>query len=193
VFCVFSVQLVERELWQKKDLEGLIGVVPMHDSQASEQPLSPRVSGLQSIPEGIATGGGGRESSGAARVPSDLQPPLDQPTGAGERIHWHPRGVAARALALQQHMEKVTGRVTYTVILEGWCRFGVQALNACDLYNTAHVTQLDYTKSEMEQAESDPEVQVLARQFKSVAGDLISLLQQVLTTFLLVCIPNFAL
>jgi hypothetical protein len=46
---------------------------------------------------------------------------------------------------------------------------------------------------EMEQAESDPEVQVLARQFKSVAGDLISLLQQVLTTFLLVCIPNFAL
>jgi hypothetical protein len=44
----------------------------------------------------------------------------------------------------------------------------------------------------MEQAESDPEVQVLARQFKSVAGDLISLLQQVLTTFLLVCIPNFA-
>ncbi|CAM6024153.1 unnamed protein product [Sphagnum balticum] len=171
-----DVRLVERELWQKKDLEGLIGVVPMHDSQASEQPLSPRVSGLQSIPE--ATGGGGRESSGAARVPSDLQPPLDQPTGAGERIHWHPRGVAARALALQQHMEKVTGRVTYTVILEGWCRFGVQALNACDLYNTAHVTQLDYTKSEMEQAESDPEVQVLARQFKSVAGDLISLLQQ---------------
>ncbi len=46
---------------------------------------------------------------------------------------------------------------------------------------------------EMEQAENDPEVQVLARQFKSVAGDLISLLQQVLTTFLLVCIPNFAL
>ncbi len=46
---------------------------------------------------------------------------------------------------------------------------------------------------EMEQAESDPEVQVLARQFKSVAGDLISLLQQVLTTFLLVCIPDFAL
>jgi hypothetical protein len=46
------VRLVERELWQKKDLEGLIGVVPMHDSQASEQPLSPRVSGLQSIPEG---------------------------------------------------------------------------------------------------------------------------------------------
>jgi ATP-dependent Lon protease len=29
----------------------------------------------------------------------------------------------------------------------------------------------------MEQAESDPEVQVLARQFKSVAGDLISLLE----------------
>jgi ATP-dependent Lon protease len=44
-------------------------------------------------------------------------------------------------------MEKVTGRVTYTVILEGWCRFGVKALNACDLYNNAHVTQLDYTKS----------------------------------------------
>jgi hypothetical protein len=86
-----DVRLVERELWQKKDLEGLIGVVPMHDSQASEQPLSPRVSGLQSIPEGTATGGGGRESSGAARVPSDLQPPLDQPTGAGERILWHPR------------------------------------------------------------------------------------------------------
>ncbi len=49
---MFSVRLVQQELWQKKNLEGLIGVVPMHDSQASEQPLSPRVSGLQSIPEG---------------------------------------------------------------------------------------------------------------------------------------------
>lgn len=31
----------------------------------------------------------------------------------------------------------------------------------------------------MEQAEKDPEVQVLSRQFKAVAGDLISLLEQV--------------
>jgi hypothetical protein len=45
----------------------------------------------------------------------------------------------------------------------------------------------------MEQAEKDPEVQVLARQFKSVAGDLISLLEPVLTAFLLFCIPKFAL
>jgi hypothetical protein len=44
----------------------------------------------------------------------------------------------------------------------------------------------------MEQAEKDPEVQVLARQFKSVAGDLISLLEPVLTAFLLFCIPKFA-
>jgi hypothetical protein len=43
----------------------------------------------------------------------------------------------------------------------------------------------------MEQAEKDPEVQVLARQFKSVAGDLISLLEPVLTAFLLFCIPKF--
>ena len=32
---------------------------------------------------------------------------------------------------------------------------------------------------EMDQAERDPEVQVLSRQFKAVAGELISLLEQV--------------
>jgi ATP-dependent Lon protease len=57
------------------------------------------------------------------------------------------RGVAARVLALQQHMEKPTSRVTYTVVLEGRCRFGVQEFNVHDLYNTARVTQLDSTKA----------------------------------------------
>lgn len=33
--------------------------------------------------------------------------------------------------------------------------------------------------AEMEQAEKDPEVHVLSRQFKAVAGELISLLEQV--------------
>jgi hypothetical protein len=47
-----SVQLVEQELWQKEDLKGLIGVVPMHDSQASDRPLSPRASMLQFLQEG---------------------------------------------------------------------------------------------------------------------------------------------
>lgn len=49
---VCSVQLVEQELWQKEDLKGLIGVVPMHDSQASDRPLSPRASMLQFLQEG---------------------------------------------------------------------------------------------------------------------------------------------
>ncbi len=49
---VCSVQLVEQELWQKEDLEGLIGVVPMHDSQASDRPLSPRAAMLQFLQEG---------------------------------------------------------------------------------------------------------------------------------------------
>jgi ATP-dependent Lon protease len=123
----------------------------------------------------MVTRGGERESSMVAPPPSDLQPPVGRQTN--ETIHWHPRGVAARVLALQQHMEKPTSRVTYTVVLEGRCRFGVQEFNVHDLYNTARVTQLDSTKAEMEQAEKDPEVQVLARQFKSVAGDLISLLE----------------
>jgi ATP-dependent Lon protease len=123
----------------------------------------------------MVTRGGERESSVVAPPPSDLQPPVGRQTN--ETIHWHPRGVAARVLALQQHMEKPTSRVTYTVVLEGRCRFGVQEFNVHDLYNTARVTQLDSTKAEMEQAEKDPEVQVLARQFKSVAGDLISLLE----------------
>ncbi|CAM6013419.1 unnamed protein product [Sphagnum balticum] len=170
-----SVQLVEQELWQKEDLKGLIGVVPMHDSQASDRPLSPRTSMLQFLQEGKNFDCGERESSAVAPPPSDLQPPVGRQ--ANETIHWHPRGVAARVLALQQHMEKPTSRVTYTVVLEGRCRFGVQEFNVHDLYNTARVTQLDSTKAEMEQAEKDPEVQVLARQFKSVAGDLISLLE----------------
>lgn len=57
------------------------------------------------------------------------------------------RGVAARALALQQNMEKHTGRVTYVVILEGWCRFGVQDLSSNGSYKSARVTQLDLNQS----------------------------------------------
>ena len=57
------------------------------------------------------------------------------------------RGVAARALHLSRGMEKPSGRVTYTVVLEGWCRFNVQEMNTRGTYNTASVVQLDMTRT----------------------------------------------
>jgi ATP-dependent Lon protease len=87
-------------------------------------------------------------------------------------------GVAARALHLSRGVEKPSGRVTYIVVLEGLCRFSVQELNARGSYHVARVSRLDMTKTELEQAEQDPDLIALSRQFKATAMELISVLEQ---------------
>ncbi|KAG0567378.1 hypothetical protein M758_7G147500 [Ceratodon purpureus] len=167
-----SVRLIEQELWQKEDKGRLIGVLPLHDRL--EQSSSAGSSVLSSSsPQGTRTNVHGEKERGAVN-PSETQVSKN----GDDLIQWHPRGVAARALELEQEVEKYTGRVTYTVMLEGWCRFGVQELISNSSYKSARITQLDRNKAETEQAEKDPEVHVLSRQFKAVAGELISLLEQ---------------
>ncbi|VFQ66403.1 unnamed protein product [Cuscuta campestris] len=95
-----------------------------------------------------------------------------------EVIHWHNRGVAARALHLSRGVEKPSGRVTYIVVLEGLCRFSVQELSTRGTYYTARITSLDMTKAEMEQVEQDQEFISLSHQFKATAIELISVLEQ---------------
>lgn len=56
------------------------------------------------------------------------------------------RGVAARALHLSRGVEKPSGRVTYSVVLEGLCRFNVQELSTRGTYYTARISPLDMTK-----------------------------------------------
>ncbi|KAL8529925.1 hypothetical protein ACS0TY_007115 [Phlomoides rotata] len=90
-----------------------------------------------------------------------------------EVIHWHDRGVAARALHLSRRVEKPSGRVTYIVVLEGLCRFSVQELSTRGTYYTARITPLDMTKVEMDQVEQDPDFIALSRQFKATAMELI--------------------
>ncbi|MCO5591607.1 hypothetical protein L7F22_045596 [Adiantum nelumboides] len=159
-----SVRLVEQELWQKED-KGLIGVLPVKDTQ---NPL-PSMQLADSVSEE-------RDRKGGGALASDYQPPIGKQ--ANEPSQWHSSGVAARALHLSRGMEKPSGRVTYTVVLEGWCRFSIREMNARGPYTTALVAQLDMTRAEMDQAERDPEVQSIARQFKSIAGELISVLEQ---------------
>lgn len=159
-----SVRLVEQELWQKED-KGLIGVLPVRDTQTP--PPSPHVADSVSEEKDGKVGG---------VLASDYQPPIGKQ--ANEPSQWHSRGVAAKALHLSRGMEKPSGRVTYTVVLEGWCRFSLQEMNARGPYNTASVVQLDMTRAEMDQAERDHEVQLIARQFKVIAGELISVLEQ---------------
>ncbi|RWW85007.1 hypothetical protein BHE74_00006354 [Ensete ventricosum] len=91
-----SVKLVEQELWQKEE-KGLIGVLPVRDTEAAATLIF--------------------------------------------------RGVAARALHLSRGVEKPSGRVTYIVVLEGWCRFSVQELSARGTYYVARISRLDLTKS----------------------------------------------
>lgn len=57
------------------------------------------------------------------------------------------RGVAARALHLSRGVEKPSGRVTYTVVLEGLCRFSVLELSTKGTYSTARISPLDMTKA----------------------------------------------
>ncbi|ONM56778.1 LON peptidase1 [Zea mays] len=161
-----SVKLVEQELWQKEE-KGLIGVLPVRDSEATA------VGSLLSPGVGSDSGEGGSKVGGSA-VESSKQ---DTKNGK-EPIHWHSKGVAARALHLSRGVEKPSGRVTYIVVLEGLCRFSVQELSARGPYHVARVSRLDMTKTELEQAEQDPDLIALSRQFKATAMELISVLEQ---------------
>ncbi|KNA21807.1 hypothetical protein SOVF_039800 [Spinacia oleracea] len=162
-----SVKLVEQELWQREE-KGLIGIVPVRDASESA-----------SVAPVLYPGGG--TDSGERNVKS--QPGLSDSRKADgksqqEAVHWHTRGVAARALHLSRGVEKPSGRVTYTVVLEGLCRFRVMELNSRGNYYTARISPLDITKADMEQAQQDPDFVSLARQFKVTAVELISVLEQ---------------
>ncbi|KAL5200930.1 hypothetical protein ABZP36_035284 [Zizania latifolia] len=162
-----SVKLVEQELWQREE-KGLIGVLPVRDSEAAA------VGSLLSPGVGSDSGEGGSKAPGGSGGESTKQ---DTKNGK-EPIHWHSRGVAARALHLSRGVEKPSGRVTYIVVLEGLCRFSVQELSARGSYHVARVSRLDMTKTELEQAEQDPDLIALSRQFKATAMELISVLEQ---------------
>ncbi|OEL19968.1 Lon protease-like protein 2, peroxisomal [Dichanthelium oligosanthes] len=182
---LYSVKLVEQELWQKEE-KGLIGVLPVRDSEAAA------VGSLLSPGVGSDSGEGGSKAGGSGE--SSKQ---DTKNGK-EPIHWHSKwrqivvslflsysglgarikGVAARALHLSRGVEKPSGRVTYIVVLEGLCRFSVQELSARGSYHVARVSRLDMTKTELEQAEQDPDLIALSRQFKATAMELISVLEQ---------------
>ncbi|WOL13153.1 lon protease [Canna indica] len=162
-----SVKLVEQELWQKEE-KGLIGVLPVRDTEATAvgSILAP---GMGSGPEEQ-----GQKESGNVLGDSQQQD-AKKPQ---EFIRWHNRGVAARALHLSRGVEKPSGRVTYIVVLEGLCRFSVQELSARGTYYVARINRLDLTKAELEQAEQDPDIILLSHQFKATAMELIAILEQ---------------
>ncbi|OIS99768.1 PREDICTED: lon protease homolog 2, peroxisomal [Nicotiana attenuata] len=162
-----SVKLVEQELWQREE-KGLIGILPVRDSAATAT-------------SGTATSSGaGVESAerGLKNQPGISDTHKHDSKNQQEVIHWHNRGVAARALHLSRGVEKPSGRVTYIVVLEGLCRFNVQELSTRGTYYTARITSLDMTKAEMELIEQDQEFIALSRQFKATAMELISILEQ---------------
>ncbi|KAM0945645.1 putative endopeptidase La [Dioscorea sansibarensis] len=162
-----SVKLVEQELWQREE-KGLIGVLPVRDSEAVlvGSVLSP----------GMGNDSGERSLKAPAETLSDSH--KQDGKNQQDLIHWHNRGVAARALHLSRGVEKPSGRVTYIVVLEGLCRFSVQDLSARGTYYVARISRLDMTKAEFEQAEQDPDLISLSRQFKATAMELISVLEQ---------------
>ncbi|WOL18160.1 lon protease [Canna indica] len=159
-----SVKLVEQELWQKEE-KGLIGVLPVRDTEAAA------VGSM--IAPGMGSDSGEKGSGG---VVGDSQ--KQDARNSQELIHWHNRGVAARALHLSRGVEKPSGRVTYIVVLEGLCRFSVQELSARGTYYVARINRLDLTKAELEQAEQDQDLILLSRQFKAAAMELIAVLEQ---------------
>ncbi|CAH9120075.1 unnamed protein product, partial [Cuscuta europaea] len=131
-----SVKLVEQELWQREE-KGLIGVLPVQDS-AETTTVGP------TLTPGVAT-------DQVERTPKSQGLMTDAHKHDGknqhEVIHWHNRGVAARALHLSRGVEKPSGRVTYIVVLEGLCRFSVQELSTRGTYYTARITSLAMTKT----------------------------------------------
>ncbi|KAI3453442.1 hypothetical protein Pfo_010105 [Paulownia fortunei] len=163
-----SVKLVEQELWQREE-KGLIGILPVRDAAVEAPSPGPLPS------PGVGTNLGER-SSKTQEETSDSHKHGGK--NQQEVIHWHNRGVAARALHLSRGVEKPSGRVTYIVVLEGLCRFSVQELSTRGTYYTARITPLDMTKVEMDQVEQDPDFIALSRQFKATAMELISVLEQ---------------
>jgi ATP-dependent Lon protease len=131
-----SVKLVEQELWQREE-KGLIGILPVRD--AAEAAAVGTV-----ISQGV--GGDSGERSSRIQVGASEPHKLDGKNHQ-EVIHWHTRGVAARALHLSRGVEKPSGRVTYTVVLEGLCRFSVQELSTRGTYYTARISPLEMTKT----------------------------------------------
>lgn len=162
-----SVKLVEQELWQREE-KGLIGILPVRDAVESTSVGSMLSSGV-----GTELG----ERSSKVQVSNSDSHKVDGKSQQ-EIIHWHTRGVAARALHLSRGVEKPSGRVTYIVVLEGLCRFSVQELSTRGTYYTARVSPLDMTKSEMEQVEQEPDFITLSHRFKATAMELISVLEQ---------------
>ncbi|GKU95677.1 hypothetical protein SLEP1_g9006 [Rubroshorea leprosula] len=160
-----SVKLVEQELWQREE-KGLIGILPVRD--AAEMASVGSV-----LTQGSDPGERSSKIQGGTSDAHKLEGKNQQ-----EVFHWHKRGVAARALHLSRGVEKPSGRVTYTVVLEGLCRFSVEELNTRGIYCTAKISPLEMTKAEMEQVEQDPDFITLSRQFKSTAMELISVFEQ---------------
>ncbi|XP_051144709.1 lon protease homolog 2, peroxisomal [Andrographis paniculata] len=165
-----SVKLVEQELWQREE-KGLIGILPVRDAAAE----TPTAGFSATAPPGVEISTGERGSKPQEEA-SD--PPKQFAKNQQEVVHWHNRGVAARALHLSRGVEKPSGRVTYIVVLEGLCRFSVQELSTRGTYYTARITSLDMTKVEMDQVEQDPDFIALSRKFKVTATELISVLEQ---------------
>ncbi|XP_057520609.1 lon protease homolog 2, peroxisomal [Amaranthus tricolor] len=161
-----SVKLVEQELWQREE-KGLIGIVPVRDAAESA-----------SVAPVLYPGGGTDSGERSLKNQSYLEDTRKADGISQQEPQWHSRGVAARALHLSRGVEKPSGRVTYTVVLEGLCRFSVLELNTRGTYYTAKISALDITKADMEQAEQDPDFVSLARQFKVTAMELISVLEQ---------------
>ncbi|KAF5797107.1 putative endopeptidase La [Helianthus annuus] len=161
-----SVKLVEQELWQREE-KGMIGILPVRDAAETVSAGSMLTQGGADL--------GDKSSKNQTGIPASHK--LDGKSQQ-EPIHWHTRGVAARALHLSRGVEKPSGRVTYTVILEGLCRFSIMELNTKGAYSTARISPLDMTKAEMERVEQDPDFIALSRQFKATAMELISVLEQ---------------
>ncbi|RWR80580.1 lon protease 2, peroxisomal-like protein [Cinnamomum micranthum f. kanehirae] len=161
-----SVKLVEQELWQREE-KGLIGVLPVRDGE------------MTSVAHVLSPGAASDSGEQSSKIPLGASDSHKQDAkNQQELIHWHTRGVAARALHLSRGVEKPSGRVTYIVVLEGLCRFSVQDLSARGTYYIARISRLDMTKAEMELAEQDPDLISLSRQFKATAMELISVLEQ---------------
>ncbi|XP_059446543.1 lon protease homolog 2, peroxisomal-like [Corylus avellana] len=132
-----SVKLVEQELWQREE-KGLIGILPVRDAAESTTAVGPVLS------QGVGSDSG--ERSSRIQVGTSDSQRLDV-KNQQEIIHWHTRGVAARALHLSRGVEKPSGRVTYIVVLEGLCRFSVQELSTRGTYYTARISPLEMTKA----------------------------------------------
>ncbi|WJX94849.1 Lon protease 2, peroxisomal [Trifolium repens] len=159
-----SVKLVEQELWQKEE-KGLIGILPVRDAHEIKSAGTTASQGTDILDQSSKLQDGSSDS-----LKSDTKKQNDI-------VHWHNRGVAARPLHLSRGVEKPSGRVTYTVVLEGLCRFSVLELSTRGIYHTARISSLEMTKTEMEQIEQDPDYLMLSRQFKATAMELISLLE----------------